>query len=130
MKPRGGAGPAPPPPVHRSSVPADQSVGRKRHVAGRRPSTDQRHGGDDAAPGSGGKMTAMKKNVGPLDMTLRLVFAASLFYVGFLPNPIVTAETSQRVLGIFGFVPLATALLRFCPLYTLVGFTTCPKPGN
>lgn len=68
----------------------------------------------------------MKKNVGPLDMVLRLVFAACLFYVGFFSNPVVTSEMSQRVLGFFGFVPLATALLRFCPLYTLVGFTTCP----
>lgn len=75
-------------------------------------------------------MTAMKKNVGPLDMSLRLVFAACLFYVGFFPNPIVTSATSQMVLGIFGFVPLTTALLRFCPLYTLIGFTTCPTRSN
>lgn len=68
----------------------------------------------------------MKKNVGPLDMTLRLIFAASLFYVGFFPNPIVTSGTSQLVIGLFGFVPLTTALLRFCPLYTLIGISTCP----
>lgn len=68
----------------------------------------------------------MKKNVGPLDMTLRLIFAASLFYVGFFPNPIVTSSTSQLVVGLFGFVPLTTALLRFCPLYTLIGISTCP----
>lgn len=72
----------------------------------------------------------MEKNVGPLDMSLRLLFAASLFYVGFVPNPIITSETSQLVVGIFGFVPLTTALLRYCPLYTVIGFTTCPKRDN
>ena len=72
----------------------------------------------------------MKRNVGTLDMVLRLIFAASLFYVGFFPNPIVTSETSQAVLGYFGFVPLATALLRFCPLYTLIGFSTCPTKAG
>ena len=28
--------------------------------------------------------------------------------------------------GWIGLVPLATAALGFCPLYTVLGFSTCP----
>ena len=28
--------------------------------------------------------------------------------------------------GWLGVVPLVTGLLRFCPLYSLLGFRTCP----
>ncbi len=72
----------------------------------------------------------MTKNVGYLDMGLRVALAAALFYVGFVPNPIVTSGTSQLVLGCFGFVPLLTALLRWCPLYSIIGMSTCPRPDD
>jgi hypothetical protein len=35
--------------------------------------------------------------------------------------------------GLIGIVPIATGLIGSCPLYTLVGFSTCPveqKSGN
>lgn len=60
-------------------------------------------------------------------MAVRLVIAALLFAVGFLPNPLITAELPQHIVGWFGLVPLVTALLRFCPLYTLVGVSTCAR---
>jgi len=31
--------------------------------------------------------------------------------------------------GLIGIVPLATALVGFCPLYRLVGLSTCPVGG-
>ena len=30
--------------------------------------------------------------------------------------------------GFLGFVPLVTGLLGTCPLYTLIGFSSCPAP--
>lgn len=30
-------------------------------------------------------------------------------------------------LGYFGFIPLLTGLVGSCPLYTLLGFSTCPR---
>lgn len=32
----------------------------------------------------------------------------------------------QSLWGLFGLVPLATGLVGSCPLYTLLGFSTCP----
>jgi len=33
----------------------------------------------------------------------------------------------QTMWGILGIVPLATGLLGTCPLYTLLGISTCPR---
>jgi hypothetical protein len=32
--------------------------------------------------------------------------------------------------GLLGLVPLATGLVGSCPLYTLFGFSTCPRRGT
>jgi hypothetical protein len=62
----------------------------------------------------------MKTNVGGLDRLVRLVAAAALFSLFFL------LEGNARLFGLVGIVPLATALLSWCPLYTLLGVNTCP----
>jgi hypothetical protein len=31
-------------------------------------------------------------------------------------------------IGLVGLVPLATGLFGFCPLYKLLGISTCPRP--
>ena len=32
--------------------------------------------------------------------------------------------------GFLGLVPLATGLLGSCPLYSVLGFSTCPRDGS
>ena len=69
----------------------------------------------------------MEKNVGTFDMLIRLVIAIALGYIGFFDNPIVSSgTTSQTIIKIVAFLPLLTGLLRFCPLYKLIGLSTCP----
>lgn len=34
----------------------------------------------------------------------------------------------KSMLGLLGLVPLLTGLLGFCPLYRLIGVSTCPTP--
>ena len=61
----------------------------------------------------------MKSNVGTIDRTLRvLVGVALLSLLGI-------AEGNLRWIGLLGIVPLATALLGFCPLYSLLGISSC-----
>lgn len=31
--------------------------------------------------------------------------------------------------ALFGVIPLLTGLVGFCPLYRLIGLSTCPAPG-
>jgi hypothetical protein len=61
----------------------------------------------------------MKKNVGAIDRALRLLAAVALFSLWFV------LEGHARWFGLLGIVPLATALLAWCPLYTVLGISTC-----
>ena len=67
----------------------------------------------------------MQKNVGIADMIIRLVIAVAVGYIGFFDNPIVSAGTSKTVVKFIAFLPLLTGLMRFCPLYKLIGLSTC-----
>ena len=60
----------------------------------------------------------MKINVGMLDRTLRIL--AGLVLLGLMFTGTIGAW------GWSGVVPLATGLFRFCPLYTMLGFSSCP----
>ncbi len=64
----------------------------------------------------------MKKNMGILDRTLRVV-AAILVSVLYFTGTI-TGTVALVVLGL-GVVFLLTSLVSFCPLYTVVGISTC-----
>lgn len=59
----------------------------------------------------------MKANVGTLDRGLRI--AAGLLLIGLSLGGVI------GLWGLIGVVPLATGLLRFCPLYPLLGISTC-----
>lgn len=60
----------------------------------------------------------MKVNVGGADRILRIVVGLAL---------ILLALSGQiGVWGWIGVVPLATGLLRTCPLYSVFGLNTCP----
>ena len=60
----------------------------------------------------------MKANMGGVDRVLRILVGIVLLLL---------AATGQvGWWGWLGVVPLATGLVRFCPLYTLLGINTCP----
>ncbi len=63
----------------------------------------------------------MKLNVGGIDKILRIV--AGLAIIGW-------GAMTQNWWGAVGIVPLATALINFCPLYPLLGINTCKKPSQ
>lgn len=62
----------------------------------------------------------MKANVGGVDRILRIVLGLALLVMFF------TAEGTLKYVGLVGVVPLLTGLVRFCPLYTLLGVSSCP----
>lgn len=66
----------------------------------------------------------MKKNMGSADRIIRVLLAAVFAYLYF--GGIVTG-TLGIVLVVLGAVFVLTSLISFCPLYTLVGFSTCPR---
>lgn len=65
----------------------------------------------------------MKKNMGNADRIIRLIIAAVLAYLYF--GGVVTG-TLGIVLAVVAGVFVFTSLVGFCPLYKLVGLSTCP----
>ena len=62
----------------------------------------------------------MKPNVGSLDRFLRLLLGGGL---------VVYAVVGKAPWAYVGLVLLVTAVVGFCPLYTLFKFSSCPtKP--
>jgi hypothetical protein len=60
----------------------------------------------------------MKQNEGKVDRILRVVVGLGLLSL------VVTGP--QTLWGLVGFVPLLTGAFGYCPLYTVLGFSTCP----
>jgi len=64
-------------------------------------------------------LTWLLRNEGGTDRAIRIglgIVLLSLLFVG-----------PQSLWGLVGIVPLATGLVGFCPLYALLGVSTCPR---
>jgi hypothetical protein len=64
----------------------------------------------------------MGTNVGGIDRILRVVVGLAIlsqFFVGL-----------QTPWALIGLVPLGTALIGYCPAYSLLGLNTCPVKRN
>jgi hypothetical protein len=59
-------------------------------------------------------------NEGTLDRFIRVVIGIALLSL--------TVAGPKSMLGLIGVVPLVTGIVGFCPLYRLVGLSTCPMP--
>ena len=57
------------------------------------------------------------RNMGRIDRFARFILGAALV--------LLAATDTIGPWGWIGIVPLATAFISFCPLYTLIGFKTC-----
>ena len=60
-----------------------------------------------------------KTNEGNIDRILRVVIGAALLIAYF------TMENPSIWLWV-GIIPLATGLLGWCPIYRILGLSTCP----
>ncbi|HEY6641135.1 DUF2892 domain-containing protein [Povalibacter sp.] len=60
----------------------------------------------------------MKQNIGSTDGAVRILLGLGLF--GFL----LFTPSATRWWGLLGFVPLLTAFVGSCPLYSLMGIDT------
>ena len=60
----------------------------------------------------------MKKNIGSIDRAFRAIAGAILIALIF--------TGPQTLWGLIGILPLATGLIGSCPLYTVLGISTCP----
>ena len=64
----------------------------------------------------------MKANVGGIDKILRIAVGIALIAMAYM-----------NVVGVWGYigvVPLLTGLIGWCPVYPLLGISSCPMKKN
>jgi len=69
----------------------------------------------------------MKKNMGTLDRTVRVIAAIAIVVLIIAKT---LTGTLALVLGILGGIFLVTSAVGFCPLYVPFKFSTKKKSGN
>jgi hypothetical protein len=68
-------------------------------------------------------------NVGTADRIVRLILGAILVLLPYTALvPAISAGVASFVAQAVGIVLIVTAIVRFCPLYRLLGTNTCKAP--
>lgn len=62
-----------------------------------------------------------KRNVGTIDRAVRIVVGVVLLALFFI-----FPDASWRYWTLIGIIPLVTGLTSRCPLYSVLGISTCP----
>jgi hypothetical protein len=63
----------------------------------------------------------MSKNIGSLDKTIRIIVGVLIIVAGVL---------NGSLLGAIGLIPIITALINWCPLYTIFKINTICEKGS
>ncbi|MEQ3665436.1 MULTISPECIES: DUF2892 domain-containing protein [unclassified Olleya] len=66
----------------------------------------------------------MKKNMGALDKSLRVLVAVLIALLYYLN--VITGTLAYVLMGI-AIIFLITSFINFCPLYTILGINTCKR---
>lgn len=71
-------------------------------------------------------MKIITNNIAGWERTVRVLLGIVLLYLGWAG--VVTGGLGE-VLKVLGFLPLLTGLIGWCPLYSLIGFSTNRRLG-
>ena len=66
----------------------------------------------------------MTTNVGTIDRILRIILGLALIASAI---PYGFPQVGWNWIGWVGIVPILTAVFGLCPLYSLLGISTCPR---
>ena len=67
----------------------------------------------------------MTTNMGTIDRAIRVVIGLGLLWYALM-----APATGYNWIGWIGVIPLVTALVGVCPLYSILGVSTCPAKQN
>jgi hypothetical protein len=62
----------------------------------------------------------MQSNIGNTERLIRIILGLALLSLLFI------LEGNASYWGLLGLIPLATAAVRWCPAWKLLGINTCP----
>jgi hypothetical protein len=60
----------------------------------------------------------MNSNVGGIDRALRIIIGSALLLTSMTTNSI-------GLWGVLGMIPIISGFMQYCPLYGLIGFSSC-----
>mgnify|MGYP001467974259 CR=1 FL=1 len=63
----------------------------------------------------------MKANVGTVDRVIRIIVGLIILSLLFI------LDGGIKYIGLIGIVPILTAFIKFCPLYTIFNINTCSR---
>ncbi|MGB3278577.1 MAG: DUF2892 domain-containing protein [Pseudorhodobacter sp.] len=63
-----------------------------------------------------------KTNVGGIDRILRIVAGAALLVAFFM----LPGHGYRWIFAVLGVIALGTGLMKTCPIYSILGFSSCP----
>lgn len=63
----------------------------------------------------------MTMNIGLVDRVVRVIIGVALLWYALFAAP-----SGYNWIGWIGVIPLATAAIGWCPLYSMLGVNTCP----
>ncbi len=66
------------------------------------------------------------KNIGSTDRSIRIVLGIAMIAAFFMMN----GTTAWHYVYLLGIVPLITGLAGSCPLYAMMGISTCPVENH
>jgi len=67
----------------------------------------------------------MNPNIGPLDRLIRLILGIVLIGAALSGNTLFGGIAVQYVAFALGIIAILTSVIRFCPLYRILGIQTC-----
>jgi hypothetical protein len=65
-----------------------------------------------------------RRNVNALDRTLRVGIGVPFMYYGFYDTTLIQDQLARALLGGMGFMLVLIAIIAWCPMYYLIGFST------
>jgi len=75
----------------------------------------------------GNRFMAFKMNIGAIDAVLRIGFGAGVIYAGVVNTDWSVNAVSSALLVIIGLTFILTGVIRYCPFYHLIGFSSRKK---
>lgn len=71
----------------------------------------------------------MDINVGATDKSVRTIIGAiaGVLSLAILAGPLSAPALASPVLGVVALIMLGTAATRSCPVYSVLGMSTCPR---
>ena len=73
---------------------------------------------------------SLLKNMSTIDRIIRTFAGLALIYFGFFYNGLTDYLIINLLIGLLGVINVVSSILGACPVYTIVGISSCKNDGK